>query len=136
MLRLDKGLVTLTSLAVTGVAFTQNSDFFLRALRSDGPYELVEFARPIYGNVHDIVITGKWGFSATIPDAVWEAAMLYTAMLVTAAMREGLLGAGTKFEEGDESVTYDAAALAKLGKGFGDNAKELIGPYVRVTAGI
>ena len=135
MLRLDKGLVTLTSLSVSGVAQVLGTDFFLKAFRSDGPYELVEFAGPVHGNIQCISIVGKWGFSATIPDLVWEACMLFTGSLVATALRESVIAGGSKFEEGDESVSYDSATLLKLGKGFSESAKELISPFVRVTAG-
>jgi|GEM_PF-5392481 len=98
LLSLDGGLVAITSLNVNGQAYTQNTDYWLRrsnAVAVHAPYEQIQFATCRAGALHSaapdrIAITGRWGYTATLPANVWEgvrqgAAALTALNLATAS---------------------------------------------------
>ncbi len=70
---LDAPLLSLMSVACGGRVLTADRDFFAaprNAPAADKPYLWITFAVPPAGSV---VITGRWGRVAVIPDNVWDA---------------------------------------------------------------
>lgn len=75
-LELDSGIAALTSLTLSGTTLTQNEDFYLwprNASARSEPWTVVEFASPVSGEPRSIVITARWGYATTLPDAAYEA---------------------------------------------------------------
>lgn len=97
-LNLHAGLISVTALTVSGTARVLNTDFWLKpadARTKSRPYEMIEFAGPVYGSVNAISINGVWGFSTDVPDDVWLA-VLYSAGV------HALLAQGLKTAQGIE----------------------------------
>jgi hypothetical protein len=82
VLWLDTGLVSVTSVTVDTVAYTQTApgsstlnDYWLEPANApdDGrPYEQINFWGPVYGLPNSVVVVGTWGFGAAIPDDAFQ----------------------------------------------------------------
>ena len=117
MLPLVDDLAQMTSLSVTGVVKILNADYFLRPENADvqqKPFNLVEFAVPIYGPRKCISITGFWGYSLAIPDGPHQSILARAAYLaqpqLAAAVSRGLVS----WKEDDVSETYGTDPLGFL----------------------
>lgn len=79
-LYLKGGLISLTSLTVSGTAFARDLDFYTRpdnaAVRGQAITE-IDFLAPLYGLPRTIAVTGRWGRVTQIPDDVWIAILDY-----------------------------------------------------------
>lgn len=90
VLDLAAGLATFTSLVVgvtattpAGTALTRNTDFWLYPLDAEAegrPWDRVEFASLQTGAPNSVRITGRWGWSTTVPDDAWGAILVGGAL--------------------------------------------------------
>lgn len=86
-LDLEGGLLTLTSVTVSGTAQVLDTNVFLRpsnAVRRGMPYTQLQFpylGHTLYGLPNRIAVTGKWGRVTTLPADVWFAVLRYAQVL-------------------------------------------------------
>lgn len=81
LLRLNTGLISLTSIVYLGETLVQNTDFYLlpeNASANSKPYISIRFNRslttvPVDTEAAPLTITGVWGYGTTLPQEVWEA---------------------------------------------------------------
>ncbi len=101
-LTLFQEFATTTSLAVTngdGIAFTVATE--LEVVPVDAPYYQL-YCKPISGKVFysvgdvPIIVTAKWGFATTIPDAIFSAIIEIAVLLYRARQSGGLAGMATQ----------------------------------------
>lgn len=84
-LDLEGGLLSLTSVTVSGTAQTLNQQVFLEPTNAPSrrrPYEQLLFTSPysvgggaVYRRRNAILVTGIWGFCTQIPPDVWNAVL-------------------------------------------------------------
>lgn len=93
---LDFEATTVTSVTLGGSTLTLNTNYWLLPYNYSAqgvPINRIDFATifvaPLLaGNRRSIVVTGTWGYGATIPETVWQA-MIYQAQLqLLPAIRE------------------------------------------------
>jgi hypothetical protein len=97
----NQGLVSLTSV-VTGVdsvsagtTRTLNTDFYLyppNAATEERPYQRLEFVLPVWGSQQSIRVTGKWGYTAILPDDVWQVILMRAMYMLTPSLAIALSG--------------------------------------------
>src|ERR1051325_262461 len=87
---LGAGLLSITELRTgisptsTGSVLVLNQDYRLwpyNAAIEGKPYEMIEFAWSHHGLPRSVSVTGKFGYSETIPDDAWDAILKYGAYL-------------------------------------------------------
>lgn len=142
ILELDSGLLSCTSiyLGVTPDNTGTQMDLArqLRLMPANAPamghpYEWVEFYFPVYGAPSSIVITGKWGYSATVPDDVWQACLRLGASIAAKDILEGIMSTPNMFKEGDETQTQPA--FDALGQTWERYANRVIARYRIIRMG-
>lgn len=115
-LDLGTGFSTVTEVAIgvsdtdpTGTVLTLSEDYELLPYnRSGRPIEGILFrAFTVSGRARSVKVTGKRGYSSTIPDDAWRAILVRAAMYTKQGMQVGGVAA---FREGDVSVTYGTGA--------------------------
>ena len=110
-------LAQMTSLSVAGTVKVLNVDYYLLPENADAlgkPFNLVDFAVPIYGARKSVSITGLWGYATQIPDGPWNSILARAAYLahpqIAAAVSKGLVS----WKEDDVSETYGIDPLGFL----------------------
>ena len=110
-------LAQLTSLSITGVAKVLNTDFFLLPENADmlsKPFNLIDFAVPIYAGRKSISITGFWGYALVIPDGPWASILARAAMLAHPQLAAAVSRGFVSWKEDDVSETYGTDPLGFL----------------------
>lgn len=134
LLELDAGLLTCTSVAVgvtpgdPGAVLAAGTQYRLmpqNAAVKNMPYEWIEFYFPVYGMPSSIVITGKWGYAANLPEDVWQCCLCIGAEYVATQILDGLLTGATSIKTPTDETTY-SRNVADLGKGWGATATRII----------
>lgn len=110
VLRLDCGIVSLTSLSISTVTKTINSDFWLKPANANDagkPYEWIEFLGPVYGLPDAISIVGSWGYASTIPELAWQSVLdLAAGAYAVPELAQALAGGALSAKLGDEAISY------------------------------
>lgn len=131
------GNATLTG-TTAGSSLIAGTSYWLRPQNAPQfyrPYKYIEFQYPQWGNPQSILVTGRFGFSTTVPEDAWQA-ILYMAALSLLPSVE-LLAAG-----GLESVKLgnDSFNFVKGGRLYGAIAEQwtakvskIRGRYARVV---
>ncbi len=98
-------LAALTSLEDDDVARTVDVDFFLEPYDrpSGSPATRIEFSGVMDGSRRKLAITGKWGWSLTVPDDVFEAHLARAFCVL--AESQMLPGFGVSFAQGSLKVS-------------------------------
>lgn len=135
-LRLDAGLVSVTSMTVGTTAFTEGTDFWL--MGNSAPYQVIEFAVPVLGAARSVSIVGVWGFcaAASIPDDAWQAVLYHAAGEVMLFDKQAKLQKAVEWKIGDASKRYGFENTNQLGQSFLDDAKMIASQFKRVTVGV
>lgn len=68
----DPGLVSISSVVVSGNTFVSGQDYYGIIHLGSGPVDCIKFVRPIFGERNSISITGVWGYSSTVNAEVWN----------------------------------------------------------------
>lgn len=140
-------LRSITSLSVDGVALVENTDYYLYPLNAttDGkPYEWVELIQPetrlntnsriavtspyvFERGQRNIVITGKFGYSITVPKSVKLAALRLVGTVIMENIGDNDLRVVASESLGDYNVSYqDMKTVASQSK-----VNEILDPLVR-----
>lgn len=143
VLELGAGLLSLTSLRVevtsdqpSGRPLTQNRDFWLKpdnAAVEGRPYTWIKFLRPVFGLPSSIVVAGRWGFGATVPDDAWEAIRRLAASQAAKDALQGIAAAPETIKDDDVTVTQNSSEA--LGAAWAEYAQRVIGRYKLIRAG-
>jgi hypothetical protein len=139
------GLVTATSIVKwitsatpAGTAMVDGTDYLLMPLNAPAegkPWEGLQILIPTYGGRGSIAVTGKWGYSATIPEDVWQACLALGASHATVSIIESLKTGKIMLKSGDDEVQY-RDNLTDLGSTWLGVAKRVISIYKLRTVGI
>ncbi|MBI1332703.1 MAG: hypothetical protein GC165_07465 [Armatimonadetes bacterium] len=78
MVPLRAGLLSVTSVVVDSTPLVQNQDFWLEPSYRL-PWSWIKFRTTYIAPPQSLAITGKWGYSATVPDDLWTAVRDYAA---------------------------------------------------------
>lgn len=127
ILLLDRPLAALTSISyqtigdTSGTVLVPETEYHAEPTSATGdlrPYEQIAFAGhrwpsplgyPYRGSVY---VTGRWGYTTTVPDDVWEAIRSRAALKVFGLNRFGTTGGVSSLKEADRAVTYAPLAEA------------------------
>lgn len=115
----DIGLVSLTSVVISGIPYTLDQDFFLWPANCDKmnePWLGLEFLRRVHGAPRSVSITGKFGYSLTVPDQAWEAVMCKVLALCQPELATALTGGVFRFEEGSLKIQYASGSESVLSR--------------------
>jgi hypothetical protein len=135
VVRLDAGLIAITSVKVRGQLMTSGADYFAKP-NNASPAQYIEFTRPIHGFPQCVEITGKWGFAAELPDDAWLC-ILRIAMLDALGERLiAMTGGLSQWSEGGASENYGDQPLLGVKKDFRLYVESTINSYTRVTVGV
>lgn len=115
ILQLPTGILSLTSLVVNDVTYTQDTDFWLQGSDTVFPNHYVLFASGVSGLPKTIEITGTWGFSTTVDSIAYEAILNWASARVIEA-RYGEGGAASEKEQGSLRVRYQGTTGTMQGK--------------------
>lgn len=134
ILLLRAGLLVLTSVVSNGAALpaTQYRLLPLNSLVINRPYQVVEFLVPIWGPASSLVLTGHWGFSATVPDDVFQAILRIAAANILRDMGEANLLTPNKWVDGVSSESFDTDRYSNYGKAWHAYADRVISRYKRI----
>lgn len=155
-------LRSLTSVTVDGVALTVNTDFFLyplNAVSDNEPYTKIELIQPetrllnsnprvVRGTPYvfiqaqrNVVIVGKWGYSATAPEDIQIATMKLVGAVIKENIGDKDLREVTSESIGEYNVTY--SALKNIANAIGVDAllqgyvnpikNKIFGGYITVS---
>lgn len=123
-LDLDGGLTAAPTALVTGYSATEpgttltlETDYFLwpaNAAAKGQPYTAIEFNASQSGMPQSIRITGRFGYSQTVPDDVFQAILQYAASLAAAQMGAIISGGVVEWREKDITEKYGDQALSGL----------------------
>ena len=113
-LDLKGGLVSLTSLAINGDAYTEDVQFYLLPRNADvkgQPFTAIKFAFPLTNcnglGVKTVSIVGTFGYSATMPDDVKQAILSLGAVML-APSKSGSAGAVQAIKQDDVEISYSS----------------------------
>lgn len=147
---LDAGLLELTSITIgyigvgTGTVLNEGADFVLHDYNAPAegrPWEKIQLtttlnwrayneASPNFsGRARSLKVTGKWGYSTTVPEDVYQACLRLGASFAFKDIREGLAGGPTSWTEGSVSEKIDANLLSSLGVTMESYANRVISRY-------
>lgn len=141
VLDLEGGLYALTSVAIAvtvddpGLTLTQGTDFWPEPLNAPAiasPWQRLRFRNAVFGPEASVVVTGLFGYGATIPEDAWQAIARLGCALGLAALAEGLKTGAVRWAEETVSEAYDPLLLAQIGAGFRDWAEQVLVGYRRV----
>lgn len=153
-LALDAGLLEVSSVMVgvsttnPGVVLTQGSDYVLHDYNApvEGrPYERIQFVSSISnrflyqssphigGSPRSIKVTGKWGYSATVPDDVYFAVLRLGVSLALMDLKEALAGDLVEWAEGDTRERLSIELIQKLGAGMTAYVDRVVSRYLFIT---
>jgi hypothetical protein len=108
-LDLEAGLISLTSLTVTGSVYTHGVQFYLEDVNAPAkgrPYEMIRFVVPVWGNRQCIAVTGVFGFCLKLPDDAWEAILQRGMALCAPQLSLKKTGGVVSRKQGDEEIRY------------------------------
>jgi len=110
LLKLGAGLMTCTSVTVGGTTYTLNQNYWLRptnALIKGQVYTEIEFFRTLYlPNIRNtIIVTGKWGRTATVPADVKQALLCKAAALLMPQVLAKISGGGVSEARLEGAIT-------------------------------
>lgn len=143
VLELDAGLLSCTSIYLgvtpdnTGTAMDLQRQLRLMPANSPAmglPYEWVEFYFPVYGAPSSVVITGRFGYSAELPDDAYAACLRLGASIAATDILEGIFSTPGTFKEGDETTIQDS--YDKLGQAWGRFSDRVIDRYKLIRLGV
>ncbi len=78
---LSAGVLSISLLAIDGVAKTAGLDYYDGVFQNNGPVTMIEFSDRVFSRPNGISITGVWGYCSTLPK------MAFNAVLARAAMK-------------------------------------------------
>jgi len=133
VLRLDAGLVAVTTLSIAGTAQTADTDYWL--IGNTAPYQGIKFARTVYGLPKTISIAGTWGYGSSVPDDAWQSVLYLAAEQCAIALREEAGSVPIDWKEDDVSEKPVKDLLEAMGKGWREYAERSAKRYRRVAVG-
>ena len=136
LLKLDCGLLTLTSLTIGGVTKTAGTDFQLMPYNNPAmskPYEWIKFAAPVYGQAKSVVVVGDWGRVSTVVagDAVFQAVLTIALGFSMGIAGFKISGGSILWEEGDVKEEFGTEIYSVLKQNV-DAARNTLSMYTRV----
>jgi hypothetical protein len=72
------------------------------------PYEFIEFWTPVIGSPQSVVVTGKWGFSTTIPEDVFQSILAGAAWKIMSPAASKRSQGAAQRTQGEVSERYAA----------------------------
>lgn len=119
LLDLNSGLIEITSLTVAGQPYIENTDYWLRASNAPfplAPYDGIQFtSRALALNTmlapNQIMITGRWGYGATLPSDVWDAVRGGAAALTAPRLASASTGVVRTVVENGFRQVFDLGLL-------------------------
>lgn len=143
VLDLGVDLVSLSSLTYGGTAWTAGTDYRLQPVNAtvEGkPFSMIRFNRrwqsPLpFSQQGSLVITGLWGYSAKIPEDVWQAMRAAAAVTLLPAISFGLTRGLVSWSDEDTTENYGKDPLGNLAATWGAIRSGAIARYKRVAVG-
>jgi hypothetical protein len=117
---------TLTSLKAgvtlsdAGTELVVDQDYFL--LPEAGPYDMVRFRGPRSFGIKDFSVTGRKGYSTTIPEDVFEAILLKAAVTIYNYQANAAGGSAYNVKQGPVELNF-GESFGKLEGGLAGKAK-------------
>lgn len=105
------------TVTVNGAVNVLNQDYFLLPENNDEmgkPFNIIEFAVPIYGPRKCISVTGKWGYGVTIHERFWNAMLNRGAFLCYGQLAAGIAKGVVSWKNDDTSASYGEKPLEYL----------------------
>jgi len=136
MLALQRGLLAVTSISINGNVISPSS-YKLRPYNApieNRPYTMIEFQTPYWGLNGDLVILGRGGYAATLPEDAWKAVRALAASIRARDLLQGILWSPSTTKEGDETTIQDDSR--DIGKGWDEYSARVIAKYRLQTVGI
>ena len=137
VLALQSGIVSVTSLTVSGKTCVLGTDYRLRPANADAkgrPWTWIEFMVPQWGQPDDVLVTGKWGYSLQVPDDAWQAIVRLAACRVAEDILQGIFASPTTQKEGNEVETQDS--FRELGAAWQAFVDRTIAAYKLTTGAL
>lgn len=111
---LDYEATAISSVTLGGSTLTLNSNYWLLPYNysAEGvPINRIDFAAYFFtpilaGNRRSIVVTGTWGYGATIPESVWQAMVLQAQLQLLPAIREAQNTGAEDWREADVAEKF------------------------------
>ena len=125
ILRLPSGYTSITSITVDGLAMTSGLDYAVWP-ETQTPISRVQFRGCVQTAPPSIVVTGKRGWGATIPDDVWQAVRARAAYAVN-AMASEINGNLIGVRQGSVQINYSVT-----GRGVMNQFETAVNRYRRV----
>jgi hypothetical protein len=154
ILDLRADLASLTSVTVSGTAQVLNTDVRLRepnAADEGRPYWGLQFYRRFYPTSYplaawgQVVVTGLWGYAATIPDDVWQAMLAAAGLSLFPYLAQEFSRGAITYKEQDVTEEYGKDPMGSFrdnwslalygppGPGGIQGCSGVVGRYRRVT---
>jgi len=87
------------------------------------PIEWLDFTFPVWGVMGSVVVTGKRGYTSTLPADVWHAILQEAAAIFSPFLAAYQTGGANELEEADVHVKYSSSNSQGIYTGFlGDQA--------------
>ena len=141
-LRLGAGLISCASVTIgtdnasTQQVLTVNEDFYLWPSNAPyhavpRPYTAIEFFAVQWGYPRSISVNGVWGFSTTLPDDVWQAAIYLASSYVVTDFLEGIFNSPSSVKDDDVTITQDFDT--NLGVAWSKKAHDTLHAYTLIS---
>lgn len=132
VVQLMAGLLELTSVTLGGQVKVLGTDFRLMPMNAPKmrrPYEWLQFFYIVYGVPSSLVVTGKWGWGAEIPEDAWKAMIRLGGCLALRDLLQAQSIGIASWTDGDVSESNSPALLAKVGAAWEEFATPVIERY-------
>jgi 8-oxo-dGTP pyrophosphatase MutT (NUDIX family) len=129
-------IVTGYTPTVAGTTLTHEDDFWMGPENADlkgKPWQFVEFSGSQFGGPRSIRITGRFGYSATLGDEVWEAVRLQGALLIAPEIEGIITGGMIEAEEADIRERYGNDPLATFTARWEKRIAAVVNRYKRLV---
>lgn len=136
LLDLQGGLLSLTSVTVSGMTLTPNVDVFLspqNAGYAGLPYSGLEFYRNPCGRKRSISVTGVWGRVTSLPDDVREGLLAKAATLLAPQLHAYISRGLSKWREGDVEQWSHGENFANIEASWTQIYADTVRRYRRTT---
>lgn len=134
VLALRAGLVSLTSIDCGGILpATQYRLLPLNAAVQGKPSSIIEFLVPIFGQAGSVLVTGRWGYSVTVPEDVFQAILRIAASNALKDLSEANnIQNPIKWNRGEVGESFDPDRYGKAGSQWRGYVDRTISRYKRI----
>ncbi len=145
-LDLEGDLISASSVTAMGITQVAATDYLLGpydALQRGQPYVWIEFLRwwnslQSWATKQSIVITGQWGWAATVPDDVWDAVIAAAILKGPATMVTMKASGGgiNSFRTGDVQEDWGISPGHPFRAHLRETYNSAVASYTRVQGGV